>query len=146
MNARNFFTKEEQENIVEAIKAAENKTSGEIRVHLENKCKGGSPLDRAANLFAKLDMHKTELRNGVLIYLATDDRQFCILGDAGINDKVAEDFWEDITESTIALFKEGAFAQGLVHAITQSGEKLKADFPVAVDDINELSDEISFGK
>lgn len=145
MNARNFFSKEEQSQIVEAIKVAENKTSGEIRVHLENKCKGGDALDRAANLFAKLDMHKTELRNGVLIYLATDDRQFCILGDAGINAKVPDDFWEDITAKAIALFKEGKYAEGMVSAIAQSGEKLKADFPVAEDDVNELSDEISFG-
>ena len=146
MNARNFFSKEEQGQIVEAIKLAENKTSGEIRVHLENQCKGGDALDRASHLFAMLDMHKTELRNGVLIYLATDDRKFCILGDAGINAKVPEDFWEDITAKSISLFKEGKFVEGMVHAITQSGEKLKADFPVAEDDVNELSDEISFGE
>ncbi len=144
MNARNFFTKEQQQQIVEAIKAAENKTSGEIRVHLENKCKGEA-LDRAANLFAQLGMHKTELRNGVLIYLAVDDRKFCIIGDAGINKKVAADFWEDITANTVSLFKEGKFAEGMISAIAQSGEELKADFPVAEDDVNELSDEISFG-
>lgn len=145
MNARNFFSKEEQGQIVEAIKAAENKTSGEIRVHLENKCKG-DPLDRAAHIFAQLDMHKTELRNGVLIYMATDDRKFCIIGDAGINEKVADNFWEGITAKAIGLFKEGKFAEGMISAIAQSGEELKADFPVAEDDVNELSDEISFGE
>jgi uncharacterized membrane protein len=145
MNARNFFSKEEQATIVEAIKAAENKTSGEIRVHLENNCKG-EVLDRCAQLFAQLKMHKTELRNGVLIYLAVEDKQFCIIGDAGINEKVADDFWEDITANAIQLFKDGKFAEGMVSAIHQSGEELKADFPVAQDDINELPDEISFGK
>lgn len=145
MSARNYFSKEEQATIVEAIKAAENKTSGEIRVHLENHCKDEA-LDRAAQLFAQLKMHKTELRNGVLIYLAVEDHKFCIIGDAGINEKVADDFWEDITSNTIQLFKEGKSAEGMVYAIHQSGEELKADFPVAEDDINELSDEISFGK
>lgn len=145
MNARNFFTKEEQATIVEAIKAAENKTSGEIRVHLENHCKI-DVLDRASQLFAQLKMHKTELRNGVLIYLAVEDHQFCIIGDAGINEKVADNFWESITANAIKLFKEGKYAEGLISAIHESGEELKADFPVAEDDVNELSDEISFGK
>jgi len=144
MNARHFFSKEEQEQIVAAIGAAENKTSGEIRVHMENRCKGEA-LDRAAELFAKLGMHKTALRNGVLIYLAIEDHHFCILGDAGINAKVPDDFWEETTKHTISLFKEEKFAEGMVYAITQCGEKLKADFPVADDDVNELSDEISFG-
>lgn len=144
MNARVFFSKEEQNEIVEAIKEAENKTSGEIRVHLENKCKGEA-LDRAANLFAKLGMHKTELRNGVLVYLATEDHKFCIIGDAGINAKVESDFWEDITAKTLACFKEGDFSKGLISAIKNSGEKLVSYFPVADDDVNELSDDISFG-
>ena len=144
MTARNFLTKEEQAQIVDAIKQAENKTSGEIRVHLENSCKGDA-LDRAANLFAKLDMHKAALRNGVLIYLSIDDHKFCIIGDAGITEKVAENFWKDITDSAIALFKEGKFTEGLITAITMSGDALKADFPVADDDVNELPDEISFG-
>lgn len=145
MTAKDFFSKEEQEQIVAAIKAAELKTSGEIRVHIENHCKG-EPLDRAASLFAKMGMHKTELRNGVLVYLAVKDKQFCIIGDAGINEKVAANFWVDITAATLADFKEGAFAKGLCTAISQSGEKLVASFPVADDDVNELSDEISFGK
>ena len=144
MTARNFFSKEEQAQIVESIKQAENKTSGEIRVHLENSCKGEA-LDRAANLFAKLDMHKAALRNGVLIYLAIDDHKFCIIGDAGITEKVADDFWKDITGSAIALFREGKFAEGIISAITMSGNALKADFPIADDDVNELPDEISFG-
>ncbi len=144
MTARNFFSKEEQTQIVEAIKNAESKTSGEIRVHLENKCKGEA-LDRAANLFAQLEMHKSELRNGVLIYLAIDDHKFCIIGDAGITEKVADDFWKDITNKAIALFKAGKFTEGIISAITMSGDALKIDFPIADDDVNELPDDISFG-
>jgi len=144
MTAKDFFSKEEQKQIVEAIKAAENLTSGEIRVHIENHCKE-EILDRTTFLFSKMGMHKTELRNGVLIYLAVKDRQFSIVGDAGINSKVADNFWDEITASTIAHFKEGNYSTGLCEAIKQCGEKLVEYFPVAEDDVNELSDDISFG-
>lgn len=144
MTAKNFFSKEEQARIVNAIKEAENKTSGEIRVHIEDHCKE-EVLDRSTFLFSKMNMHKTELRNGVLIYLAVKDKKFCILGDAGINEKVDADFWDKITESTISHFKEGDFTGGLSTAISTCGENLVAHFPVAEDDINELPDEISFG-
>lgn len=144
MNAKEFFSKEEQKQIVEAIKTAENLTSGEIRVHIEPHCKG-EILDRTTFLFSKMGMHKTALRNGVLIYLAVNDRKFSIVGDAGINAKVADDFWEVITESTIAHFKEKKYADGLCEAITRCGENLVEHFPVADDDVNELSDDISFG-
>lgn len=145
MNVQTFFSKEEKQQIVEAIKTAENLTSGEIRVHIESNCKG-DVLDRTAFLFSKMGMHKTELRNGVLIYLAVKDRQFSIIGDGGINAKVPDDFWNEITEQTIAKFKEGQFCEGLCLAIKLSGEKLVEYFPVADDDVNELSDDISFGK
>jgi uncharacterized membrane protein len=145
MNVQHFFSQKEKQQIVQAIKEAENKTSGEIRVHIESLCRG-EVLDRASFLFGKMGMHKTELRNGVLIYLAVKDRQFCIIGDAGINEKVPDDFWNEITECTIALFKDNKFCEGLCEAIRLSGDKLVAYFPVASDDVNELSDDISFGK
>jgi uncharacterized membrane protein len=145
MTAQKFFSKEEQAQIVEAIKTAENLTSGEIRVHIENHCKEDA-LDRTTFLFEKMEMHKTELRNGVLIYLALKDRKFSIIGDAGINAVVGDNFWEDIKESTITDFKAEAYCAGLCAAIKRCGEKLVAQFPVAEDDINELSDDISFGK
>ena len=144
MTAKDFFSKEDQQQIVEAIKVAENLTSGEIRVHIENHCKE-EVLDRTTFLFSKMGMHKTELRNGVLIYLAVKDRKFSIVGDVGINAKVESDFWEDITESTIAYFKEGEYSKGLCAVIKRCGEKLVTHFPVAEDDVNELSDDISFG-
>lgn len=135
----------ERLQIEKAIKDAELNTSGEIRVHIESRCKK-NVLDRAADIFAMLKMHKTELRNGVLFYLAMDDRQFGILGDAGINAVVPEDFWDTIKDEMTTHFKESHFAEGLSAGITMAGEKLKEHFPYQSDDVNELSDEISFGK
>lgn len=131
--------------ITNAIRVAETNTSGEIRVHIENRCKG-DVLDRAAYLFEKLEMHKTELRNGVLFYLAVEDHKLAILGDGGINAKVADDFWESTKEVVIAKLKKGLYAEALSDGIIMAGEQLKAHFPYQDDDVNELSDEISFGK
>lgn len=145
MQAEDFFTKEQKDAILESIKKAELNTSGEIRVHLENKCKG-EVLDRAAYLFEKLKMHKTEKRNGVLFYLAIKDKKFAILGDAGINAVTPDDFWDSIKEQMLANFKEGKFTEGLAGGIEKAGIALKEHFPYQSDDINELSDDISFGK
>jgi uncharacterized membrane protein len=142
--AKDFFSEEDKKRIVSAIKAAELNTSGEIRVHLEARCKE-DVLDRAAYLFEKLQMHKTELRNGVLFYLAYADRKFAILGDGGINEKVPDDFWDEIKARAIEAFKEGDFVNGLCQGIELCGQQLKAHFPYQSDDVNELSDEISFG-
>lgn len=139
------LTEEERESIVSAIREAELNTSGEIRVHLENHCRG-DVLDRAADVFATLKMHNTELRNGVLFYLAMKDHQFAILGDKGINQKVPDHFWEDIRDFMVAKFKEGKYAEGLSEGIRMAGEQLKEHFPYQSDDRNELSDDISFNK
>lgn len=145
MSARSFFTKPQQEQIVAAIKEAELNTSGEVRVHVESFCKE-EVLDRAAYVFSMLKMHKTKLRNGVLFYLATKDRKFAILGDAGINQKVPEGFWDEVYTLVLNHFKEGNHAEGLSKGILMAGEKLKEHFPYQSDDVNELDDEISFGK
>lgn len=142
-NARYFFSDEEKQAIKEAIIAAEMDTSGEIRVHLEDHCKG-EVLDRAAYLFDQLGMKKTVARNGILFYLAIKDKKFAVIGDAGINAHVEADFWDAIKESMTTLFKQGAFKDGLVQGIEATGKKLKAHFPYQSDDQNELSDEISF--
>ena len=143
--ARNYFTKEEKEDITLAIKNAELDTSGEIRVHIENTCKGDAK-DQAAYLFEKLSMHKTELRNGVWFYLAVKNRKFAILGDVGINQKVPENFWDNIRDTMLGRFRENKFTDGLVEGITMAGKQLKEHFPYQTDDVNELSDEISFGE
>ncbi|HKI88535.1 MAG TPA: TPM domain-containing protein [Draconibacterium sp.] len=144
MGVHKYFTEENKLQITNAIRVAENNTSGEIRVHIEKNCKL-DVLDRAAYIFDKLEMQKTQLRNGVLFYLAFEDRKFAILGDAGINEKVPENFWEEIKEDVIVSFKEGRFAEGLSNGIIKAGEQLKTHFPHQDDDVNELSDEISFG-
>jgi uncharacterized membrane protein len=143
MSARLFFTKEEQQNIVAAIKEAELNTSGEIRVHIENHCKEEA-LERAAELFYDLKMNHTAARNGILFYLAVKDRKFAIIGDEGINKEVEHDFWNDIKDEMISNFKENKFAEGLIAGILKCGDKLKEYFPYQNDDVNELSDEISF--
>lgn len=145
MSVHKYFTEEDKLQITNAIRVAETNTSGEIRVHIENNCKG-EVLDRAAYIFEKLEMHKTELRNGVLFYLAVKDQKFAILGDGGINAKVADDFWENTKEAVVSNLKEGLYAKGLSEGIIKAGEILKAHFPYQADDVNELSDEISFGK
>lgn len=143
MSARLFFTKEEQQKIVAAIKEAELNTSGEIRVHIENHCKEEA-LERAAEVFYDLKMDRTAARNGILFYLAVKDRKFAIIGDEGINKEVEHDFWNDIKDEMISNFKENKFAEGLIVGILKCGDKLKEYFPYQNDDVNELSDEISF--
>ncbi len=145
MDPSKFFTPEEQVLILRAIKEAETNTSGEIRVHIESKCKE-DVLDHAAYFFEKLNMHETKLRNGVLIYLAVDDRKFAILGDVGINQVTSETFWDEIKEEMLILFREQKFTEGLIIGIKMIGEALKVNFPYQNDDVNELSDEISFGE
>ena len=144
MNIKTFLSKEQQDTIIQAIVDAENATSGEIRVHVESSCKG-DVLDRAAHIFKKLKMHKTELRNGALIYLAVKDRKFAILGDAGINAKVPDGFWDEIKTVMAANFIKDDFVTGLAVGIRMIGEKLKTYFPLMDDDENDLSNEISFG-
>jgi len=142
--ARNFFSRQQKAELKQAILTAELDTSGEIRLHIENHCKG-DVMDRAADVFAMLKMHKTDLRNGVLFYLAVKDRKFAIIGDKGINQVVPDNFWDEIKEEMTVAFKKENFAEGLINGIQQAGKHLKKHFPHQTDDINELSDEISFG-
>ena len=144
MNVKKFFSDAEKNRILGAIKEAELETSGEIRLHLETRCKGDA-LDRAVELFEKLKMHETRLHNGTLIYLAVEDRKFAIFGDEGINSVVPENFWQDVKEEMRRYFTEKKFADGLVTGIAQVGHKLKAFFPYQDDDVNELPDDISTG-
>ncbi len=143
--ARDFFTAQEQQEIKEAIMSAELDTSGEIRVHIENRC-SDDVLDRAAFVFKQLGMNKTQLRNGVLIYLAVKNRRFAIIGDKGIHAVVPDNFWDDIKAKMMDHFREDRFTEGLIQAIASSGIHLKKHFPRSKNDINELQDDVSFGK
>ena len=143
MDARKFFTTEQQHEIVEAIRQAEANTSGEIRVHIENHCRGDI-MDRSAMVFNILKMNETAERNGVLIYLAIKDKKFSIIGDEGINKMVEHDFWNDVKDMMAGHFRSGNFTEGIIQDVLRVGEKLKTFFPHKSDDINELSDDISF--
>jgi uncharacterized membrane protein len=145
MNIQKYFTEENKLQIANAIRVAEMNTSGEVRLHIEKYCKGDA-LDQAAYVFGKLEMHKTKLRNGVLFYLAVEDRKFAILGDAGINQKVPADFWDKTKELVLSKFSEGNITKGLTQGILMAGEQLKTHFPHLEGDKNELTNDISFGK
>jgi uncharacterized membrane protein len=142
-NARNFFTNEQQEDIRQAILNAELDTSGEIRVHIETTCTG-EVMDRALVVFNKLEMDKTVNRNGTLIYLAVKNRKFAVIGDEAIHSVVTDGYWDSIRNKMLNHFRENRFTEGLIEAITETGEQLKKHFPYKTDDVNELSDEISF--
>jgi len=143
MKASTFFTREQQEAIVRAIGEAEHATSGEIRVHIETSCKA-DVLDEAAWLFRKVGMHKTADRNGVLIYLALKERKFAIIGDTGINSVVPLGFWDNIRDHMKQRFSETLFTEGLTEGIIMAGMLLKEHFPHTRDDVNEITDTISF--
>lgn len=144
-----FLTSEEEAAVIEAIRTAEKNTSGEIRVHLEasSKLPGNNrdvdAYDRAANVFDMLNMQNTRQRNGVLIYVAIEDRTLVILGDKGINDKVDPFFWESTKDIIVDHFKNGETGHGLVNGILKAGEQLKVYFPYKKGDTNELPNEIS---
>ena len=139
------FTQENKQRIVDAIREAELNTSGEIRVHIENKC-SGEVLDRAVDLFHKLKMEQTRQRNGVLLYVAMKSHKVAIIGDEGVNAVVPDDFWNGIIDRAVKQFAQGQYAEGIAEAVTAVGEVLKQHFPYRNDDINELPDEISFGE
>jgi uncharacterized membrane protein len=139
-----FLSKEEEQEIVEAIRIAEKNTSGEIRVHIE-KTTSIDPYDRAKEVFHELKMDETDLKNGVLIYLAVEDHHFIICGDKGINDLVEPDFWDCTRDAMATQFKKGDFKQGLVDGILRAGDRLQKYFPWLEGDTNELSNEISKG-
>lgn len=143
MSARDFFNSAERTEIEQAISKAEEVTSGEIRIHLENTCKE-EVLDHAAWIFEELEMHETSERNGVLIYLAVEDKKFAVLGDIGINEKLGENYWEGLKDEMQEKFKKGEFKEALTHAAAHIGQSLTAHFPKTDSDQNELPNDISF--
>lgn len=139
-----FLTAEEEKEVVQAIIEAENSTSGEIRVHLEAHTRLET-MERAKEVFHQLKMDNTKDNNGVLIYVAVNDRKFAICGDKGIDKVVPKGFWNTTKDTIQSHFKKGEFKQGLVEGILKAGHELKVHFPWQQDDKNELSDEISKG-
>lgn len=145
MRVDQIFTEEDCANIVAAIGAVESRSSAEVRVHIESTC-SGDPLEQAVKVFYKLKMEKTADRNGVLVYIALKSKKCAIVGDVGINKVVERDFWNHCTEKMVQCFKEGDYAEGVIIALEMSAVKLEKYFPRSTDDVNELSDEISFGE
>ena len=141
-----FFTEAQKQDLISAIKRNELKSSVEIRIHIENHCKSNDPKDRAVEVFYNLKMDQTELRNGVLIYLAVKDHKVAIIGDKGINAVVPKDCWNECYSIMTERFREGDFCGGIVEAMDRFGDNIKSHFPYQSDDVNELSDDISFGK
>lgn len=138
-----FISENDEQEIVVAIALAEKQTSGEIRVHIE-ETSSKLPYERAKEVFEMLGMHQTALKNGVLFYVCIQNKNFAILGDKGINEKVASNFWDTTKDVVLENFKMGKFKEGLVAGITSAGEQLKNYFPYdKANDSNELSNEIS---
>jgi uncharacterized membrane protein len=141
-NIEEFLSPKQEQSVIDAIRISESNTSGEIRVHLENCC-SSNPFERAIEIFSILKMHKTKLRNGVLIYIAVEERAFAIYGDEGINSIVPENFWDSTKDTIQSQFIKGDFEQGLMDGVLKVGEQLKQHFPLLDNDQNELSDSIS---
>ncbi|MDG1038817.1 MAG: TPM domain-containing protein [Polaribacter sp.] len=139
-----FISREEEQEIISAIKVAEKNTSGEIRVHIEASTEKNHD-ERALEVFYLLEMNKTKDKNAVLIYVAVKDKKFVICGDKGINKLVPEGFWTTTKDIMQNHFKQGNFKQGIVDGILKAGEELKEHFPWQIDDEDELSNEISKG-
>jgi len=144
MKATRFFHVAERQRLRNAVESAEQQTSGEIRVFIDDHCRE-DVLDRAAYIFTKLGMENTRQRNGVLIYLALDDKKFAIIGDAGIHAKVGDTFWNEVREGMAGLFRQGKIIDGLEYAVMEAGTRLREFFPRSSGDINELPDDLHFG-
>ncbi|WP_034891035.1 TPM domain-containing protein [Gillisia sp. Hel_I_29] len=140
-----FLTEKEEKEIVDAIRSAEKATSGEIRVHIEKSHENKDIFERAMEVFHALKMDNTKQDNGVLIYVAVEDRNFVIYGDKGINAVVPVDFWESTKDTIVTHFKNGNFKQGLIDGILKAGNQLQKHFPWDENDVNELPDTISKG-
>ena len=140
-----ILSKEQEKTVMNAIKEAETNTSGEIRVHIEDRCKIGDPIKRAIEMFGELHMHETELRNGVIVYVAIKDHKLAVWGDEGIHKKVSQNFWNDVLATVQKYFSAKDYETGLSEAILMIGDKLKEYFPYQSNDVNELLDDISYG-
>jgi len=143
---KEFFTEEERQAIVNAVREAEQRTSGEVRVFVEHRCRYVDAIDRAVEIFGSLQMHRTELHNAVLVYVATRDRQLAIFGDEGIHQKVGDEYWQREVRRMIGAFNRDNIAEGIRQCVLNIGEALSTHFPFDKDtDKNELPDDIVFG-
>lgn len=144
---KDFFSEEEKQQLVAAIQQAEKQTSGEVRIYVESRCRFVDPVDRAKELFFQLGMDKTKERNGTLVYIAFEDHQLAILGDAGIHQKVGQKYWEEEVAKMIREFRNEHIIDGICQVVSDIGAALQQHFPYNSEtDKNELPDDIVFGK
>ncbi|MCU1347266.1 MAG: hypothetical protein JWO56_296 [Acidobacteria bacterium] len=143
MNQKEFLAQLDQQRIVDAIAQSEKETSGEIRVHVQPRVTGGELRDVAERTFERLGMTKTALRNGVLLFIATEEKRFVILGDRGIDEKVPPGFWDDIAARLTERFRNGELTEGIAEAILAAGAQLRTYFPRSADDVDELANDIN---
>lgn len=143
---KRFFSPEDEQLIVQAIRDAERSTSGEVRVYVESRCSYVDALDRAVELFAEMGMQATRERNAVLVYVAVKDHQLAVFGDEGIHQKVGPDYWNTEVLKMIRDFNRENYAVGIAGCVEDIGQALQEHFPYTDKDTNELSDEIHFGR
>ena len=147
LSRKEFFSPDEKNKIVQAIRLAEQQTSGEIRVYVESRCRFVHPLDRAHEIFFGLNMDQTEARNAVLVYVAIKDRQLALFGDKGIHEKVGEQFWNEKVKIILSHMHKESYAEGICRIVGDIGEALRTHFPFdRGSDKNELPDDIVFGR
>jgi uncharacterized membrane protein len=142
--AKAIFSDENLKAISEAIKTFETRTSGEIVISF-NTTSNGQPYKAAKRIFKKANLHQTAERNATLIVLFLAEKKFAVYGDAGIHEKVPEGFWDETVSEMRRQFADGKMLDGLLVGIKELGENLAKYFPVATDDVNELSDDIQYG-
>ncbi len=144
---KEFFTAEEKQQVVETIQKAEQRTSGEVRVFVESRCRFVDAIDRAMELFFQLDMDKTDERNGTIVYVAVKDKQAAVFGDEGIHRKLGQKYWEEEVNKMMVCFKQANLAEGIIQCVTDIGDALYQNFPYDhKTDKNELPDDIVFGR
>lgn len=144
---KEFFTDEEKQSIIDAVRNAEQRTSGEVRVFVESRCRYVNAIDRAVEIFENLQMQKTELRNATLVYVAVKDRQLAVFGDEGIHQKVGNEYWANEVMKMIHAFNRDNIAEGISRCVLNIGEALATHFPYDKStDKNELPDDIVFGR
>ena len=144
---KEFFTDEEKQSIVDAVRIAEQRTSGEVRVFVESHCRYVNAIDRAVEIFENLQMQRTELRNATLVYVAIKDRQLAVFGDEGIHQKVGNEYWANEVVKMINAFNRDNIAEGIRQCVLNIGEALATHFPYdRSTDKNELPDDIVFGR
>lgn len=144
---KDFFSEDEKQQIIEAVRNAERMTSGEVRVFVENRCSYMDAIDRAKEIFAELKMYETHDRNAVLVYVASKDKQLAIFGGEGIHSRLGNEYWNTEVKKMIDNFNKENYAEGIKQVVEDIGEALTQLFPYNNDtDKNELPDDIVFGK